>query len=61
LFLASLLLEKLNEKRLLQHLKEIEILQNKYPDIKVFKGAEVSILKEGKNENKNNEKGIHTG
>jgi DNA polymerase (family 10) len=38
----------LDEKRLKAHLKEIEKLQKKYSRIKVFKGAEVDILADGK-------------
>lgn len=38
----------MNEKTLIKYLKELEILQKKYPDINILKGSEVSILKEGK-------------
>jgi DNA polymerase (family 10) len=37
----------LNEKKLLKHLKEIETLDKKYPEIKILKGAEVDIRPDG--------------
>lgn len=38
----------LNEKRLAQHLKEIDLLQKKFPRIRLLKGSEVAILADGK-------------
>ncbi|MBI4016584.1 MAG: DNA polymerase/3'-5' exonuclease PolX [Candidatus Aenigmarchaeota archaeon] len=38
----------LEVKRLMRHKKEVELLQKKYPEITIFFGSEVSILKEGK-------------
>jgi len=38
----------LEEKRLLQHLAEIDKLQKKYPQIKIFKGSEVDIMGDGR-------------
>lgn len=38
----------LDEKRLVKRLEEIDKLQKKYPEIKIFKGAEVDILSSGK-------------
>ncbi len=37
----------LNEKRLMQHLNEIDKLQKKFPQIKLLKGSEVAILADG--------------
>ncbi len=37
----------LDKKRLLKHLKEIDVLQKKYKKIRIFKGAEVDILADG--------------
>lgn len=37
----------LNEKRLLQHMAEIDKLQKKFPKIKLLKGSEVAILANG--------------
>ena len=37
----------MNEKKLLAQIEEIEKLQEKYPQIKIFKGAEVDILEDG--------------
>ncbi|MEK6857860.1 MAG: DNA polymerase/3'-5' exonuclease PolX [Nanoarchaeota archaeon] len=37
----------LDEKRLAKHIEEIELLQKKYPQIKILKGAEVDILRDG--------------
>lgn len=38
----------LNEKRVKEHLKELEALQKKYPAIHILKGSEVAILSDGK-------------
>lgn len=37
----------LDKKRLLKHLREIDLLQKKYKKIKIFKGSEVDILADG--------------
>lgn len=44
---SSYIANGLNEKRLLQHLTEIDKLQRKYPEITLLKGSEVDIKKDG--------------
>jgi DNA polymerase (family 10) len=44
---SSYIANGLNEKRLLQHLTEIDKLQRKYPEITILKGSEVDIKKDG--------------
>ncbi|MEK6902102.1 MAG: PHP domain-containing protein, partial [archaeon] len=38
----------LNEKRVKEHLKELDAMQKKYPNIHILKGSEVAILSDGK-------------
>lgn len=45
---ADVVANGLDEKRLMQHLKEIDALQKKYSQIHILKGAEVAILADGK-------------
>ncbi len=45
---ADIVANGLDEKRLMQHLNEIEKIQKKYPQIHILKGAEVAILGDGK-------------
>lgn len=44
---SSYIANGLNEKKLLQHLAEIDKLQKKYPEITILKGSEVDIKKDG--------------
>ncbi len=38
----------LDEQRVLKYIEEIEKMQKKYPEIRILKGSEVSILKDGR-------------